>query len=152
MGQLLLLILNLRLDDVAARHEAKAAEKAARDGEPLGTLHGLPTGIKDLEETKDLLTTYGSPLYRDYVPTYDNVMVGRVRAAGAVVVADAATIEVGLSSTRPRVTNPAPSSPAPRRPTSIRSATRCASARSWSGRAATSACFPFSPGVRSLSI
>src|SRR5260370_6260145 len=69
-----------------ARKEAKAAETAVRRGEELPLLHGLPAGIKDLEETKDLLTTYGSPLYRDFVPAYDNVMVGRVRAAGAVVV------------------------------------------------------------------
>src|SRR5260370_32422391 len=60
-----------------ARKEAKAAETAARRGEELPLLHGLPTGIKDLEETKDLLTTYGSPLYRDFVPSWDNVMVGR---------------------------------------------------------------------------
>src|SRR5471030_1809315 len=68
-----------------ARKEAKAAETEVRRGEDLPLLHGLPTGIKDLEETKDLLTTYGSPLYRDFVPAYDNVMVGRVRAAGAIV-------------------------------------------------------------------
>ncbi len=59
-----------------ARKEAKAAETAVRRGEDLPLLHGLPTGIKDLEETKDLLTTYGSPLYRDFVPNHDNVMVG----------------------------------------------------------------------------
>src|SRR5690348_6343270 len=53
-----------------ARKEAKAAETAVRRGEDLPLLHGLPTGIKDLEETKDLLTTYGSPLYRDYVPSH----------------------------------------------------------------------------------
>src|SRR5690348_18266408 len=69
-----------------ARKEAKAAETAVRRGEDLPLLHGLPTGIKDLEETKNLLTTYGSPLYRDFVPDHDNVMVARVRAAGAVVV------------------------------------------------------------------
>ena len=72
-----------------ARKEAKAAETAVRRGEELPLLHGLPTGIKDLEETKGLLTTYGSPLYRDFVPAYDNVMVGRVRAAGAIVVGKA---------------------------------------------------------------
>ena len=49
-----------------ARREAKAAEKAALRGEPLGPLHGLPTGIKDLHDTEGLLTTYGSPLYRDH--------------------------------------------------------------------------------------
>jgi Asp-tRNA(Asn)/Glu-tRNA(Gln) amidotransferase A subunit family amidase len=81
-----------------ARKEAKAAETAVRRGEDLPLLHGLPTGIKDLEETKDLLTTYGSPLYRDYVPAYDNVMVGRVRAAGAVVVGKTNVPEFGAGS------------------------------------------------------
>jgi len=81
-----------------ARKEAKAAERAVKDGDALGLLHGLPTGIKDLEETKDLLTTYGSPLYRDYVPNYDNVMVGRVRAAGAVVVGKTNVPEFGAGS------------------------------------------------------
>ncbi len=81
-----------------ARKEAKAAEAAVRRGEDLPLLHGLPTGIKDLEETKDLLTTYGSPLYRDYVPGYDNVMVGRVRAAGAVIVGKTNVPEFGAGS------------------------------------------------------
>ena len=81
-----------------ARKEAKAAETAVRRGEELPLLHGLPTGIKDLEETKDLLTTYGSPLYRDFVPTWDNVMVGRVRAAGAVVVGKTNVPEFGAGA------------------------------------------------------
>jgi Asp-tRNA(Asn)/Glu-tRNA(Gln) amidotransferase A subunit family amidase len=81
-----------------ARKEAKAAETAARRGEDLPLLHGLPTGIKDLEETKDLLTTYGSPLYRDFVPTWDNVMVARVRAAGAVVVGKTNVPEFGAGA------------------------------------------------------
>src|SRR5215510_13672969 len=81
-----------------ARQEAKAAETAARRGEALPLLHGLPTGIKDLEETQDLLTTYGSPLYRDFVPAHDNVMVGRVRAAGAVVVGKTNVPEFGAGS------------------------------------------------------
>ena len=81
-----------------ARKEAKAAETAVRRGEELPLLHGLPTGIKDLEETKNLLTTYGSPLYRDFVPTWDNVMVERVRAAGAVVVGKTNVPEFGAGS------------------------------------------------------
>ena len=62
-----------------ARTEAKAAETAALRGEPLGALHGLPTGIKDLHETQGLLTTYGSPLYRDFVPRADAAMVALVQ-------------------------------------------------------------------------
>jgi Asp-tRNA(Asn)/Glu-tRNA(Gln) amidotransferase A subunit family amidase len=81
-----------------ARKEAKAAETAVRRGEDLPLLHGLPTGIKDLEETKDLLTTYGSPLYRDFVPSWDNVMVARVRAAGAVVVGKTNVPEFGAGA------------------------------------------------------
>ena len=87
-----------RCASTRARKEAKAAETAVRRGEDLPLLHGLPTGIKDLEETKDLLTTYGSPLYRDFVPDYDNVMVGRVRAAGAVVVGKTNVPEFGAGS------------------------------------------------------
>jgi Asp-tRNA(Asn)/Glu-tRNA(Gln) amidotransferase A subunit family amidase len=81
-----------------ARKEAKAAEQAVRRGEALPLLHGLPTGIKDLEETKDLLTTYGSPLYRDFVPSWDNVMVARVRGAGAIVVGKTNVPEFGAGS------------------------------------------------------
>src|SRR6478735_420366 len=66
-----------------ARQEAKVAERAVMRGDALGLLHGLPAGIKDLDETGGLLTTYGSPLYRDFVPERDNAMVARVRAVGA---------------------------------------------------------------------
>ena len=81
-----------------ARSEAKAAEKAVLRGEALGLLHGLPTGIKDLEETAGLLTTFGSPLYRDFVPEKDNAMVARVRAAGAIVVGKTNVPEFGAGA------------------------------------------------------
>lgn len=81
-----------------AREEARAAEKAVLRGEPLGLLHGLPTGIKDLDETGGVLTTYGSPLYRDFVPERDNAMVARVRAAGAVVVGKTNVPEFGAGA------------------------------------------------------
>src|SRR3954462_10607114 len=58
-------------DFPVAREQARWAEKAGRAGEPLGLLHGLPTGIKDLHDTAGLLTTYGSPLNRDNVPKRD---------------------------------------------------------------------------------
>jgi amidase len=78
-----------------ARKLALVAEADARNGERLGPLHGLPTGIKDLYETAGLLTTYGSPLYRSHVPAQDAAMVARVRKAGAIIVAKTNVPEFG---------------------------------------------------------
>ncbi|MFW5834066.1 MAG: amidase, partial [Pseudomonadota bacterium] len=81
-----------------ARAEAKAAEAAVLGGEPLGRLHGLPVGIKDLQDTEGLLTTHGSPLYRDHVPKADSAQVARVRGAGAIVVAKTNVPEFGAGA------------------------------------------------------
>jgi Asp-tRNA(Asn)/Glu-tRNA(Gln) amidotransferase A subunit family amidase len=81
-----------------ARDEARAAERDVLAGRELGPLHGLPIGIKDLEETEGLLTTYGSPLYRDYVPDRDNVLVHRLRRAGAIVTAKTNVPEFGAGA------------------------------------------------------
>jgi Asp-tRNA(Asn)/Glu-tRNA(Gln) amidotransferase A subunit family amidase len=81
-----------------ARSEAQAAERAVMRGDALGLLHGLPTGIKDLDDTADVLTTYGSPLYRSHVPEHDNAMVARVRAAGAIVVGKTNVPEFGAGA------------------------------------------------------
>lgn len=81
-----------------ARREAAQAEKAVLAGHPLKLLHGLPIGIKDLEETEGLLTTYGSAIYRANVPTRDNVLVARLRAAGAIVVGKTNVPEMGAGA------------------------------------------------------
>ena len=85
-------------DFTAARGQARKAEAAALKGEALGLLHGLPTGIKDLHETAGLLTTYGSPLHRDFVPKHDAAMVANVRKAGAVIVAKTNVPEFGAGA------------------------------------------------------
>jgi len=85
-------------DFVAARAAAKRAEKQVLDGEPLGLLHGLPLGVKDLENTAGLLTTYGSPMSRGNVPTQDVVLVERLRAAGAIVTAKTNVPELGAGA------------------------------------------------------
>jgi amidase len=72
-------------DYARARREAVAAEKAALDGDQLGPLHGLPTGVKDLHATEGIRTTFGSPLHRDNVPAADCAMVANIRQAGAIV-------------------------------------------------------------------
>ena len=81
-----------------ARRCAARAEADARKGERLGPLHGLPTGIKDLHETAGLLTTYGSPLYRGFVPEKDAAMVALVRRAGAIIVAKTNVPEFGAGA------------------------------------------------------
>lgn len=81
-----------------ARNEARAAGEAVMHGKPLGLLHGLPIGIKDLEETAGLLTTYGSALYRSNVPARDNALVARLRAAGAIVVGKTNVPELGAGA------------------------------------------------------
>lgn len=81
-----------------AREAARAAERAVLAGEPLGLLHGLPLGVKDLEDTAGLLTTYGSPTARGNVPARDVVLVERLRAAGAVLVAKTNVPEFGAGA------------------------------------------------------
>ena len=68
-----------------ARTAAKQADAAVTRGDALGPLHGLPMGIKDLEETAGLLTTFGSPIFRDYIPTTDEGIVADSKSAGAIV-------------------------------------------------------------------
>ena len=81
-----------------ARVEAKAAEAAVLNGAPLGRLHGLPVGVKDLQDTGGLLTTQGSPLYRNHVPATDSAQVALVRAAGAIVTAKTNVPEFGAGA------------------------------------------------------
>jgi Asp-tRNA(Asn)/Glu-tRNA(Gln) amidotransferase A subunit family amidase len=86
------------LDTDRARAAAKAAEAAVTSGRPLGPLHGLPVGIKDLEETAGLRTTFGSPLFADHVPAKDQAMVGKLREAGAIVAGKTNTPEFGAGA------------------------------------------------------
>ena len=68
------------MPEMAAQAAAKADEMQARN-ETLGPLHGLPVAHKDLFETRGIRTTFGSPLYKDYVPTEDDIVVERMRRA-----------------------------------------------------------------------
>jgi amidase len=82
-----------------AIEEAKKAEETIMKGEELGKLHGLPIAIKDLTPTKGILTTYGSPVYKDYVPDYDPIFLRRVKAAGGIVLGKTNTPEFGHKGT-----------------------------------------------------
>lgn len=86
------------MDTDAARVAAREAEGAVMRGEALGPLHGLPLGIKDLEETKGLRTTWGSLLFADHVPTRDEGMVTSLREAGGIVLGKTNVPEFGLGA------------------------------------------------------
>lgn len=83
--------------ELAQRSAAEADERQAA-GEPLGPLHGLPVAHKDLVVTRGIRTTFGSPIYADFVPDTDALIVQRLRAAGAVTVGKTNTPEFGAGS------------------------------------------------------
>lgn len=81
-----------------ARNEAKSAEEAVMRGDALGPLHGLPLGVKDLNVTEGVRTTFGSPLHADYVPDRDERIVAVLRDAGAIVLGKTNTPEFGAGA------------------------------------------------------
>jgi Asp-tRNA(Asn)/Glu-tRNA(Gln) amidotransferase A subunit family amidase len=81
-----------------ARQEAQSAERAVMQGEPLGLLHGLPFGVKDLNYTEGVRTTFGSLIHKDFVPEEDERMVADLRAAGAILVGKTNTPEFGAGA------------------------------------------------------
>ena len=77
---------------------ADVADQALGRGEQVGPLHGLPIAHKDLVLTKGIRTTYGSPLFKDYVPDQDALIVTRLRQAGAITIGKTNTPEFGAGS------------------------------------------------------
>ncbi len=74
--------------------DAALADARARDGEaPRGPLHGVPVGFKDVIETFDMPTAYGSAIYPGHQPVADAACVGLIRAAGGVVLGKTVTTE-----------------------------------------------------------
>lgn len=71
----------------------KGAKALDRKGAHRGPLAGLPIAHKDIVPTKGIRTTYGSPIYRDHVPTEDHIIVERLRAAGAILIGKTNTPE-----------------------------------------------------------
>ena len=77
---------------------ARQAEAMVIRGEPLPPLHGLPLGVKDLQLTQDLLTTFGNVGLRGNVPKRDTALVARLRAAGAIVTCKTNTPDMGAGA------------------------------------------------------
>lgn len=77
-----------------AAEDARAADEALRRGS-VGPLHGVPIAIKDLVLTKGLRTTFGSRLFSQYVPDEDDIVVERLRRAGAIILGKTNVPEFG---------------------------------------------------------
>src|SRR5688572_4336155 len=84
--------------DEQALEEANRVDEAISRGETTGPLHGLPIAHKDLQNTRGIRTTYGSPIYRDFVPNADSLVVERLKGAGAITIGKTNVPEFGAGS------------------------------------------------------
>ncbi|MCK5167966.1 MAG: amidase, partial [Rhodospirillaceae bacterium] len=85
--------------------QAKASDKHRSSGAPIGPLQGVPVGIKDIFDTFDYPTQYGSPLHQDRKTTEDATVVASLRQAGAIILGKTVTAEFATMSPGP-TTNP----------------------------------------------
>ncbi len=76
--------------------EADERDDQLRRGQRMGWMHGFPQAPKDLAYTAGIVTTQGSPLFRDHVPTEDSIVVERARRSGAIMIGKTNTPEFGL--------------------------------------------------------
>ena len=81
-----------------AMERAHLADDALARGAAIGPLHGVPIAHKDLQITKGIRTTFGSPIYKDFIPEEDSLLVERIRQAGAILVGKTNTPEFGAGS------------------------------------------------------
>ncbi len=77
---------------------ARAADDKQARGEELGILHGLPIAHKDLFETAGIRTTMGSPVFKDYVPEADDLIIARLKQAGCITLGKTNVPEFGAGS------------------------------------------------------
>jgi amidase len=78
--------------------QARERDSQLARGESMGSLHGFPFAVKDLQAVKGIRTTMGSPILKDSVPPADSLMVARLRSAGAIFIGKTNTPEFGFGS------------------------------------------------------
>ena len=81
-------------DPEHARSQARALDQQRKEGKPLGALHGLPVGIKDIIDTADMPTEDGTVLHAGRRPSADAAVVAALRSAGAIVFGKTVTTEL----------------------------------------------------------
>jgi len=82
------------LDEAHALAQARAADEWRRAGKPLGALHGVPVGLKDIIDTADMPTEDGTVLHAGRTPVHDAAVVRMLRATGAVILGKTVTTEL----------------------------------------------------------
>ena len=80
-----------RLD--AVRAEAKTADRRYASGTPLSPVDGMPIGIKDVIQTRDMPTKFGTPIFDNNETGFDSASVDALRRAGALIVGKSVTTE-----------------------------------------------------------
>ncbi|WP_338666124.1 amidase [Pararoseomonas sp. SCSIO 73927] len=93
------------VNEAGAREAADASEARWKAGTPLSPIDGMPIGIKDLIETRDMPTQMGCDAYRGSFPKRDSAMIRALRDAGAVILGKTVTTEMGQGHPGP-TTNP----------------------------------------------
>jgi Asp-tRNA(Asn)/Glu-tRNA(Gln) amidotransferase A subunit family amidase len=83
----------IHLDPAHALAQARVLDRLKSDGERIGPLHGIPVAIKDIFDTADYPTEYGSPIFAGRRPTADATVVRKLREAGAVIIGKTVTTE-----------------------------------------------------------
>src|SRR5271154_4293870 len=85
-------------DRTALLAQCEERDRQVKRGELMGPLHGFPLAVKDLMPVKGIRMTMGSPIFKDFVPDTDGIMVQRLRKAGAIFIGKTNTPEFGLGS------------------------------------------------------
>ena len=86
------------LDPEYALTQARALDRQRLDGRTIGPLHGVPIAIKDIFDTADMPTEFGSPIHAGRTPSRDATAVALLRGAGAVIMGKAVTTEFAFLS------------------------------------------------------
>lgn len=81
-------------DPEHALTQARRADEWRASGQPLGLLHGVPVGVKDIIDTGDMPTEDGTPLHAGRAPWHDAKVVGLLREAGAIIMGKTVTTEL----------------------------------------------------------
>jgi Asp-tRNA(Asn)/Glu-tRNA(Gln) amidotransferase A subunit family amidase len=88
------------LDRDLALKRAGEADEWRKKGRPIGPLHGVPVGLKDIIDTRDMPTENGTPIDAGRRPRRDATLVARLRSAGAVIMGKTVTTELAFYEPR----------------------------------------------------